>query len=341
MPELDADIAATLTQEELDAINAEASPEEMLIMRQAADGEEDNDGGEEEGGGGQTGGEGSATAAIDAGNQAESGQSGDSTATADGAAQAPSAEGGATAGEADQAADEVGDVGAKDSGYVATLPADYQARVDQLATARDAAWNRFDTGELDRAGLQQELAKIDSDQKQLDDARIKAEISQEMSQQSSEAQWRATVGRAMVDFAKPENGGIDYLKDEAKQSDLDEFVKILGRKAENADKPMAWFLSEAHKRVMALHDIKPVVKPTAGAQVQEPAKAKDAVKEAVEKRKPPVDAAPKTLAQVPGGDGPGDVGGEFADLDALDGMELEDAIARMSPAQRAKYLAGM
>jgi hypothetical protein len=40
---------------------------------------------------------------------------------------------------------------------------------------------------------------------------------------------------------------------------------------------------------------------------------------------------------VPGADGPGDVGGEFADVLSLDGMEYETAIARMSPAQREKF----
>jgi hypothetical protein len=34
------------------------------------------------------------------------------------------------------------------------------------------------------------------------------------------------------------------------------------------------------------------------------------------------------------------VAGEFADIEALDGMEYEDAIARMSPAQREKFLRG-
>jgi hypothetical protein len=43
---------------------------------------------------------------------------------------------------------------------------------------------------------------------------------------------------------------------------------------------------------------------------------------------------------VPGGDGPGDVEGEFAHLDALEGEALESAIAKMSPAQREKFSRG-
>ena len=36
-------------------------------------------------------------------------------------------------------------------------------------------------------------------------------------------------------------------------------------------------------------------------------------------------------------DGPGDVSDEFGNVDALDGLDLESAIARMTPAQREKY----
>ena len=40
----------------------------------------------------------------------------------------------------------------------------------------------------------------------------------------------------------------DYRKDAAKAEDLDGFVRMLANKQENADKPMDWFLAEAHKR---------------------------------------------------------------------------------------------
>ena len=59
-------------------------------------------------------------------------------------------------------------------------------------------------------------------------------------------------------------------------------------------------------------------------------------------RKPPLDAVPKTLAQVPGSDGPGDVdGNEFSDVDRLTGDAMEAAIAKMSAAQRDRYMAGV
>lgn len=86
-------------------------------------------------------------------------------------------------------------------------------------------------------------------------------------------------------------------------------------------------LTEGHRRVKALHGVAAAPAP-APTPVPPPS------------RKSPIDAAPKTLAQAPGADGPGDVSGEFTDLDALDGEALEDALARLSPMQRAKYEQG-
>ncbi len=53
-------------------------------------------------------------------------------------------------------------------------------------------------------------------------------------------------------------------------------------------------------------------------------------------------ADPAIAAQVPGSDGPGDVdGNEFSDVDRLTGDTQEAAIAKMSAAQRDRYMAGV
>jgi len=135
------------------------------------------------------------------------------------------------------------------------------------------------------------------------------------------------------------NEGIDYNKDPARAADLDTFVKALANNDTNSDKPMSWFLIEAHKRVKALHGDVAAPAPTP-APAPAPTAAQ-AIAAAAAARKPDASAAPKTLAQVPGGDGPGDIAGEFAGLDNLEGDALEDAIARMSPAMREKYSRGL
>jgi hypothetical protein len=212
--------------------------------------------------------------------------------------------------------------------YEARLPSDYDDQIKSLKDRDAELREKFKAGEIDIDERDQGLAELSEQREQLLVLRAKAEISQEMNQQTAAQQWQNTVNTFVATAAK-EEGGIDYRKDPAKAEDLDQFVKFLANKQENADKPMQWFLDEAHKRVLALHGV---------ARAQP--KPGDALADAKSKRKPPVDALPASLAQVPGSDGPGDVAGEFADIEALDGMEYEDAIARMSPAQREKFLRG-
>ncbi len=294
--ELDSHISTTMTPEELEAINAEDSPEEKLIMRQAPEGDDDDDEDDED---------------------------------------APPVEGKPEAKEPDeepkepaeepQADEEPEEPKALAPRYEAKLPSDYDDQIKSLKERDAELRQKFRDGEIDIDERDASLAELSEQREQLLVARAKAEISQEMQQQTAAQQWQNTVNSFMAKAAKDD--GLDYRKDQEKAADLDQFVKFLANKQENADKPMDWFLAEAHKRVQALHGIAPAPK-------------RETIEDAKAKRKPPVDAAPKTLAQVPGSDGPGDVDDQFADVTALDGWELEQAIARMTPAQREKFARG-
>ncbi len=190
----------------------------------------------------------------------------------------------------------------------------------------EALAESFKAGDLDFDEYRAEMSKLDTRRDALASVKLKAEISTEMEQQSAEQQWQDAIN-ALVKRAAAEDK-IDYVKDASKQQDLDTFVKVLAANQANANRPMDWFLAEAHKRVKALH----------GIQTAAPVPIVPSGKPAA--RRPNLSALPKTLAHVPGGDGPGDVGDEFATIDALDGIELEDALARMTPAQRDKYARG-
>jgi hypothetical protein len=291
--QLDADLANTMTPEELEAIQAEDTPEEKMIMRQAPEGEDDDDDDDDD-------------EPIEGKEEAE---------------KEPEEE---PAQEPEEEPKEEPDPVEKAPRYEAKLPSDYDDQIKGLKDRDAELRQKFKDGDIDIDERDSGLAEIAEQREQLLVARAKAEISQEMNQQTAAQQWQNTVNRFMSQAAK-EEGGIDYRKDNDKASDLDQFVKFLAQKEENADKPMEWFLSEAHKRVQALHGIAPMAK-------------RETIEEAKAKRKPP--EAPKTLAQVPGSDGPGDVGEEFADVTALDGWDLEQAIARMTPAQREKFARG-
>ena len=180
---------------------------------------------------------------------------------------------------------------------------------------------------------------LQSERELLTIARAKAEISQEMNAQTAEQLWTHAVNQFMDSTARLSEaaGGIDYRKDTEKWSDLDGFVRSLAARTEHAHQSMDWFLVEAHKRVLALHGMSAAKT----SDAESSAEAKPVMKAMDRKpidRKPPLDIAPKTLAMVPGGEGPGDVDGEFADVLALEGLAYEQAIARMSPTERERFL---
>ena len=203
----------------------------------------------------------------------------------------------------------------------------YAEKVAEFAAKESELDAQFKDGELDFDEYKSKIAELSAQREELSRQQTKAEISREMQAQTQDQLWRNTVTTSLTRYAK-EEGGIDYSKDQEKSADLDGFITALAKKPENADRSMQWFLDEAHRRVKALHGV---------AVATKPADKKDAVAEAVAARKAPVDKAAKTLAQVPGSDGPGDVEGEFANLDNLEGEALEDAIKKMSADQRERF----
>lgn len=203
----------------------------------------------------------------------------------------------------------------------AGLPADFQEQIAATHTAQSDLLQKFQDGELEVSEYVAELSKITEQRDALVAARIKAEISQEMAEQASAREWQQAVHRFIDRVAKDEH--VDYRTDAARARDLDAFVKLLANDPENAQQSSDWFLQEAHKLVNARRGTV-----TATKDDPQPRPAP---------RKPDLKAVPKTLAHVPGSDGPGDVGDEFVNVDALDGLDLESAIASMTPAQREKY----
>lgn len=316
--DIDAATLALLTPEEIAAIQDEPSDSERAALQSIADGGDDD---------------------VD---DVDDGDGDDGAAVVPAAAPSPAAEPEPEPkSEPAAAAESVAEsVAAKASPppefqaeYVATLPDDFDARKTANAAAETAAFEQFKAGDLDAGELQIALGEVARERTELDRLQTKAEMSQEMRGQKAEQTWMNTVGGFMTDTARA--GGVDYRVDAGRAADLDTFVKALAGNDANSDKPMAWFLSEAHKRVLALHGETPQA--AAVALALTPAQTKAA---AVAARKPDASAAPQSLAQVPGSSGPGDIGGEFAGLDTLTGDALEDAIGRMSPAQREKYARG-
>jgi hypothetical protein len=223
--------------------------------------------------------------------------------------------------------------------YDSKLPEDFDAQVISLADKEAELKRQFKAGELEFDDFDVARAALQNERELLTIARTKAEISQEMNAQTAEQLWTHAVNQFMDSTARLSEaaGGIDYRKDTEKWSDLDGFVRSLAARTEHAHQSMDWFLVEAHKRVLALHGMS-AAKTSASESSSEAKPALKAMNRNPIDRKPPLDIAPKTLAMVPGGEGPGDVDGEFADVLALEGLAYEQAIARMSPTERERFL---
>ena len=311
--EFDKEALALMTPEERAAIeDTEFSPEELAAMKAVAGegepGADDDDDDDE------------STPAVAA------------TAKPAGESKADAGDSGKTGAAEEtpaQVEDEGGNAAEGDKGeqfrprYQAPLPEDYAEKVAALKDDARVLAQKFKDGEIEFDDFQEQTEALNSRRDELAEIRVKASIAEDMNSQTVEQRWQFTIDRFAAAVARDEK--IDYKTDLEKQADLDSFVKTLAANPKNKDKDFDWFLAEGHKRVKALHGI---VDSTAAAEkkVEKPA------------RKPP--AAPQTLAQVPGSDGVGDVGGEFADLDALEGIDLEQAIAKMTPAQRERYVRG-
>lgn len=208
--------------------------------------------------------------------------------------------------------------------YNAAVPENITAQLNEVNSVIDDATVNFKNGDIEFDEFSAITRKAEAQRTDLIKAQTKAEIAAEMNQQSAQQEWAFIVKSFVKSVAK--SGGTNYMTDTQKQADLDGFIKVLAENPNNADKEPEWFLEEAHKRVNALHGI-------SDKKVEiEPAKV------AEKQRKPSLKNLPKTLSDVQGSDGPGDLNDEFAEIDALSGDKLEMAIAKMTPAQREKFM---
>lgn len=213
--------------------------------------------------------------------------------------------------------------------YKADLPEGFEAKRKEVEDARAALETKYRDGDLSFDEFRAEERKLQVREAEMDRAALKAEMAREMNEQSAKQEWEWTIKRFFRDTKRAE--GVDY-EDAKLNKSLDVFIRALAADTENADRDADWFLAEAHKMVRIKHGL--------SAPEQKAGDKAATVREAADARKPKREAIPKTLADVAGGDGPGDIAGEFAHLDKLTGIAFERAFARMSEDQRARYLNG-
>ena len=232
--------------------------------------------------------------------------------------------------------------------YSFKLPDDFDDRVTALEGKFDALETEYSGGEMSPETYRKELRALTREQSELDGMKQRAEIAEDMNRQTAEhqakieqASWEAAVLELCAFALKPENGGLDYEKDENLAKQLIAQTKALQESPGKADKSKQWLLQEAHRVVMFLNGkaapgAAPAPAPAAPAAPAKEAKAKKA--EVAAARKPDLAKAAKSLGDVAGTTHPGDVSGnEFAHLDGLEGDAFASAYSKLTPAQRDAY----
>ena len=232
--------------------------------------------------------------------------------------------------------------------YHAPAVEKYDEQVAALESRKAEALSKFKAGDIELDALMGEQAKVDGERRALDEAKLKHDISVDSAEQADRQAWQNEV--ALFKYQVKKVDGIDYKSSRTLNAAFDQAVKDLAGAQDkngnfiNNDKSARWFLREGHKQVMK--DIGRAPKAGAkdegkdedGKESGKDAKSEKAKQAALDARKQKKAGIPKTLAGVPAADD-GDAGGdpEFAHLDKLGGLDLEDAVARMTPEQQDKW----
>lgn len=197
---------------------------------------------------------------------------------------------------------------------VAVIKADRIVSDDDHAAAKAALAKQFEDGEVTTAQF------IDRSE-ELTRAKLQSDMATRSVSSSEEAQWAA---RQDAFFSTP---GNEIIRDDprvwgAMQAQLETMYADPKCKDYNDMQ----FLNEAGREVRKLFGLEAAPKAAAAAVVEKKPAGTDI-------------EIPKTLAGVPAADSNTDGGNEFAALDKLNGMEYEFAYAKLTPDQKAKYLA--
>lgn len=196
----------------------------------------------------------------------------------------------------------------------------FDTKLAALDTANAESLAKLMSGEIEAADYAKSQAQYLRDRDALKD------------QKQNEAEWGKTVHAFMGTTAR--ESGVNYFVDDAKMESWDSWIKHLATK--HPEKGDEWALREAHKKVLVEFNIAPAAAPAVQKAAETVADAKKVAQKTG--RTPNLSNIPPTLSGLPAAApaASGD-GGEFEHLATLIGYKFEQAIARMTPDQRARY----
>lgn len=219
--------------------------------------------------------------------------------------------------------------------YQAQAAENLDAKLKELAQARREARRKYEEGELSEDQYDAELDRIEQERDTVNSARIRAEVSSEMTVQQLTREYQKTIASFFGDVKK---AGFDYT-DEANKGAmqyLDKTIKALAQAAEGDEGPELWreILNNAHMLTAAKFKI-----PTQKAAGDEPGKDGKTSKavEVARSRTPDLSKVPPTVGRGPSAGTPSVNSDEFSHLDGLSGIALERAVARLTPDQQERW----
>lgn len=205
--------------------------------------------------------------------------------------------------------------------FRAQIPEGLADKITALDTRTTELLQKFNDGEIELPEFLTQKSEIDSERLQLTLAQKQAEWAQSQNEDARAQRWKWEQER----FFGQKSSEI-YKGDEVLLGALNAAVIKLRNSPEHSGKPMSFFIDEADRQVRQRFNI-------AGSD-----KATDKVKETKQRREPDTSKLPKTLANLPAADVAETGADEFAYLDKLDGIALEQALRKLTPEQEARYL---
>lgn len=213
----------------------------------------------------------------------------------------------------------------------------YEEKVKAIDDAIAAAEAKYAEGDLELKDLLSTTRKLTADRYDLTRQQDRAQMAEEHNTQAVRTEWLGDVQDFFVKTNAAE--GIDYTKRGLNVA-FDDALKTLAADKANAERSTAWYLREAHKMVKADLGLTGKVQTAEEKAAAEAAAKAAALKKAkAEGREPKLAAVPALGAAPSAGDDDASGGNpEFRAIDALEGIEFEDALAALPKAKHDAYL---
>ncbi len=207
---------------------------------------------------------------------------------------------------------------------IETLPADHQEKIAALNEQREAVMKKFHDGDIEIDVVFAEQAKIDADLRKLELQEMEIRMSAKHAEKAAAEQWERTCS----DFFADKRNAI-YTGNPVLMKALDAEVQEVSVDQNFSHRSGAKILEEAHRRV-----IDGIKKASESIQPEVPKPKPQNNVSAIDANPPPVTLSGVASSSVDKSED------AFASLDALDGPELEAAVAALTPAQRRAYVGG-